>query len=311
MLRYILCLAYLTILLSCVHTNSSNKVQKSADKGGGSTRAAASTDSGSQCAPLKEKYGWPLDFSKISGLENATKLDIYSLQNLALNEHFEILNYIYNCKSVRISRLPSGYSAGRGKFGGKLLTSEIDLFWHGKIFFNSRNPKITLGKNRIHSFASGTTVPMANFVSRLVEEHPLVPDIETGANVVVLNYARSKTPDKTFVIEKALQYILVYDVMVAIEGEKDAEENYLFVGKTWKGKYATDGAFTADNPNELFAWYFLDFRKGAVEAQKRFEEENRLNTKPAIEEILAPLPSYESEVEQPGAFRPHLSEPGI
>ena len=51
----------------------------------------------------------------------------------------------------------------------------------------------------------------------------------------------------------------MYDAQVAVRGKYGP----IFIGKTWLGKYDKNGEFTAFDPNQTVAWYFLDFNDTA------------------------------------------------
>lgn len=211
------------------------------------------------------------------------EITIWSLQDLARQKKFDVLNDLFNNKGIKIDKLPEGYAAGAaarvlGGFGSGVLDSITGNSWKGKMFFPSENPRKSKGLNRIREGGligkSGPIKPMASFETELLDRDPLTP--ETKSNVVILNYAKPIT--KGYWQEKAISATPVYDVMVPIKGRNGT----VFVGKTWIGLYETDGSFTPQH--DRVAWFFLDFNKETLKLQM---EEHWDASK---EEILNPLP---------------------
>jgi SAM domain (Sterile alpha motif) len=135
--------------------------------------------------------------------------------------------------------------------------------WRGKVFFPSNNKSVSEGRNRIREFLAlprSPIVPMARFDTMLVDSDPLAPDARS--NVVVLNYAHPQT--RPYWLELVLSKVQVYDVQVAVLGKYGP----IFLGKTWLGNYDKDGQFTAFDPGQLIARYFLDFNDGAIKEQR-------------------------------------------
>ena len=209
-------------------------------------------------------------------------LTVWLLRRLAECNQFTTLNDLYNHHSLHLDALPSGYAAGAGakvfdlSLGAatSLLDGVTGNQWKGKMFFPSTNPRETRGMNRIKSLF-GPVVPMGSFVTKLIEKHPLIPDLESG-NVVLLNYAHPARKKDPPIQEKILEIVQVYDLMVAVPGKYGP----VFVGKTWLGNYSKkDGEFTAFDPNKLIAWYFLDFNAGALQQQLATDPDHFTETK--------------------------------
>lgn len=158
-------------------------------------------------------------------------LDIWKLKAMAEAGQFDELNDLFYNQGISLDRLPEGYAAGAaGKVLGspsKAVTKALDALtsesWRGKMFFPSTNPKISMGLNRIQLGLGLKIVPMASFVTRVLDvTHPtikmLVPKVKS--NVVILNYAHPVTKPY-YIQETLLTGIQVYDVMVAVQGVRD------------------------------------------------------------------------------------------
>jgi len=214
-------------------------------------------------------------------------ITIWSLQDMARQKKFDVLNDLFNNKGIKIDKLPEGYAAGAaarvmGGLGGEMLDSITGNSWKGKMFFPAENPRKSKGLNRIREGGlfgkSGAITPMASFETELLERDPLTP--EAKSNVVILNYAKPIT--KGYWQEKAINSVPVYDVMVPIKGRSGT----VFVGKTWIGLYEPDGSFTSQHAG--VAWFFLDFNNETLRLQK---EEHWDGSK---EVILNPLPKVKN-----------------
>jgi hypothetical protein len=207
-------------------------------------------------------------------------LTIELLQKLAECEQYDVLNNLYNHHSLHLDSLPVGYAAGKGakvfNVDNAPITSILDGVtgsqWKGKMFFPSRSGKETRGMNRIKSLF-GPVVPMGSFVSKLIDRHPYVPEVEPGRSLVLLNYAHPARKKGAPIQEKILEQVQVYDLMVAVPGKYGP----VFIGKTWLGQYSpVNGEFSAFDKSKLIAWYFLDYNQGALEHQAEvdhFKEE--------------------------------------
>jgi hypothetical protein len=214
-------------------------------------------------------------------------LTIWSLQELAQNKRFDVLNELFNNHGINLEKLPMGYAAGAGarvldidnSKTSELLDNLVGKSWRGKLFFFSDDPKKSMGLNRIKKTVLTKTsiTPMASFVTQLLDKHSLVP--EAKSNVVILNYAKPVT--KKYWQELALTQIQVYDVMVAVPGKYGP----VFIGKTWLGKYHKDRNFEANDKDKLMAWFFLDFSGKALEVQKAEHWEGGEK-----ETVMRPLP---------------------
>jgi len=123
-------------------------------------------------------------------------------------------------------------------------------------------------------------VPMARFDTMLLDSDSLAAD--ATSNVVVLNYAHLKT--RPYLQELILSKVQVYDVQVAVRGKYGP----IFLGKTWLGRYDEKGQFTAFDPGQLIARYFLDFNEGAIKEQ---QEEHWDGSE---EEFVDPMPHVEN-----------------
>lgn len=308
MKRYAVIIVSVMVLTSCVHTPPPSTQQKSNAGNVKVSRPESGEKLPTSCSVLEEEFGWPLNFAGLD-LGGENELGIYTLERLAKKENYRVLDYIFNCKSEYIKSLPSGYAAGTGSKSSlardvfaKFREDELKSLWHGKIFFQSENERMTVGKSRLYSRDQKKIIPMANFVSRLAETHPYVPEIASGANVITLNYSHLKTPRKKHHLETLLDDLQTYDVLVAI---KDSDKK-LYIGKTWKGKYdRSTTKFTADEPEKVIAWFFLDFSESGLAAQKKVEND-RQQGPPTPEVILSPVPLARDAVREKGAFNPGI-----
>jgi hypothetical protein len=228
-------------------------------------------------------------------------LTVQKLQDMAraaqTSGDFSELNKLFN-NGVSLNSLPTGYSAGKGvPFPvAKLNTLNLLLeaitgdHWRGKIFFAGTATE-SHGLNRISPLRKiGAPFrkyrPMAAFKTYL-----LTPDNLQGvftqpglvkdarSSFVALNYALPVTGGGDSPLEKFdvafIEGILarnipfvspVFDVMVAVPGKNGP----VYVGKTWVGKYDKKKQrtpFTATNPDQLIAYYFLDFNQATVDEQ--------------------------------------------
>lgn len=199
------------------------------------------------------------------------ELTIWKLQQVAQSGDFESLNKLFN-NGVSLDSLPVGYAAGaaarvmtaNGGFAIKFFDIFTESSWRGKIFFQSKDLRRSHGLNRIRrilTVESAPFVPMASFTTELLDRHPLTP--EATSRLVTLNYASPVS--KSYLPELLLTQIQVYDLMVAVPGKYGP----VYIGKTWLGKYNEHGQFIANNPNELLAWFFLDFNQAALDDQMK------------------------------------------
>ncbi len=308
MKRNILIFASMMALISCVHTPPPGAQSKPKAVNVNASKSESVEMLPASCSALEEEFGWPLNFAGLD-LGGDNELGIYTLERLAKKGNYRVLDYIFNCQSEYIKSLPSGYAAGTGSktsiardVFAKLTEDELKSLWHGKIFFQSENERMTVGKSRLYSREKKKIIPMVNFVSRLAESHPYVPEIASGANVITLNYAHLKTPRKKHQLETLLNGLQTYDVLVAI---KDSDKK-LFIGKTWQGKYDRGTTkFTADEPEKVIAWFFLDFSESGLAAQKKIEND-RQQGPPTPEDLLSPVPLARDAVREKGAFNPGI-----
>lgn len=257
-------------VFSCAHTTKTTTTATAIVGGTTANRVIATDDADPQytCKGIKSLEIKP------------EILTIELLQKLAECEEYEILNDLYNNKSVHLDSLPVGYAAGKGakvfNVNSDLITDVLDMFtgsqWKGKMFFPSQSGRESRGLNRIKQFL-GPVKPMGSFVTKLIDSHAYVPEVQSGHSLVLLNYAHPARKKKTPIQERLLEKIQVYDLMVAVPGKY----GHVYVGKTWLGRYHSEtGEFTANDPSKLIAWYFLDYNKGALEHQAQvsdFKEE--------------------------------------
>ncbi len=215
-------------------------------------------------------------------------LTIWTLQKMANDNKLDVLNCLFNHKSIAITGLPIGYAAGTAGrvFDIPLLSGPTGFAWKGKIFFPSEDPTISKGLNRIRHYL-GRYKPTASFVTRLVPSHPLVEgQINAGKPIVVLNYT-DPISEKKYNVESFLKKIQVYDLMVPVPGKN----GHIYIGKTWRGKYnKKTKVFNVYDPNELTAWFFLDFSQAALD-----EQEERQVDKSEDEVYIDVLPTVEKE----------------
>lgn len=239
-------------------------------------------------------------------------LTVWTLQRMAQAKQFKQLDDLFN-DGLTMDALPVGLAAGAGvplldsanalipkvldylsidstyfKVDSKQLILDasdnlVGLNWRGKVFFPSNNGSVSEGRNRIRkslTLLRSPIVPMARFDTMLLDSDPLAPD--STSNVVILNYAHPQT--RPYVQELILTKVHVYDVQVAVRGKYGP----IFLGKTWLGKYDKEGKFTAFDPGQLIARYFLDFNEGALEEQREEHWDG------SDEEFLDPVPHVEN-----------------
>jgi len=216
----------------------------------------------------------------------ADGLTVWVLHEMAQRKQFDELDDLFN-NGLTMNSLPVGLAAGAAArvldINNKLIADALDSLtgrnWRGKVFFPSNNRTVSEGRNRMKSsllLPRSPVVPMAKFVTKLLDSHPLAPDAKS--NLVILNYADLKT--KPYLQEEVLAKVPVYDVQVAVKGKYGP----VFIGKTWLGKYDKQGEFTASNPDKLIAWYFIDFNEGALREQREKHWDG------SEEEFIDPLP---------------------
>ena len=88
-------------------------------------------------------------------------------------------------------------------------------------------------------------------------------------------------------MEALLNKIQVYDLMVPVPGKNGD----VYIGKTWRGRYnKKTKVFEVYNPNELTAWFFLDFSQAALN-----EQEDRQVDKSEDEVYIKVLPIIKKE----------------
>jgi len=217
-------------------------------------------------------------------------LTIWALQKMADEKRLDELEDLFK-NGLRMNALPVGYAAGAAarvfdvdnKPIAEALSHLTGKNWRGKVFFTSNDKSVSEGRNRIRESllrAQSPIVPMAKFVTRLLDSHPLAPGV-TG-NVVILNYADLRT--RPYVQERALTMVPVYDVQVAVRGQYGP----VFIGKTWLGKYDKQGEFTTSHPDRIIAWYFLDFNDDAIREQRKNHWDG------SDEELLDPIPHVDN-----------------
>src|SRR5262245_33224062 len=217
-------------------------------------------------------------------------LTVWTLSEMAQQKRFDELNDLFN-NGLTMNALPVGLAAGAAArvldIGNKTIADALDALsgrnWRGKVFFPSTDRTVSKGRNRIRAslvLPRAPIVPMAKFDTRLLDSHPLAP--QAKSNVVILNYADPQT--RPYWQEMALSKVPVYDVQVAVKGKYGP----VFIGKTWLGKYDTQGNFTASNPDKLIAWYFIDFNDGALKEQQAQHWDG------SDEEFLDPMPLVEA-----------------
>ena len=239
-------------------------------------------------------------------------LTVWTLQKMAQEKQFNELDDLFN-HGLTMDALPVGLSAGTGiptlDFGRNLVPKALDYLsihstsfkldtkqlvhnaldylvgrnWRGKVFFPSNNKSVSEGRNRMRESLTRSRspiVPMARFDTMLLDSDSLAAD--ATSNVVVLNYAHLKT--RPYLQELILSKVQVYDVQVAVRGKYGP----IFLGKTWLGRYDEKGQFTAFDPGQVIARYFLDFNEGALKEQ---QEEHWDGSE---EEFLDPMPHVEN-----------------
>jgi hypothetical protein len=228
---------------------------------------------------------------------------VWTLQKMAQEKQFSELDDLFN-KGLTMDTLPVGLAAGTGvplldffdvltihsryfKIDSKQLVHDalehiVGRNWRGKVFFPSKNRSVSEGRNRIKEsllLPRSPVVPMARFDTMLLDSDPLAAD--ATSNVVVLNYAHPQT--RPYWLELILTKVQCYDVQVAVPGKYGP----IFIGKTWLGTY-NNGQFTAFDPGQLIARYFLDFNDGAIKEQREEHWDG------SDEEFVAPMPYVEN-----------------
>ncbi len=239
-------------------------------------------------------------------------LTVWTLQKMAEEKQSKELDDLFN-NGLAMDALPVGLAAGAGvplldsasplipkvleylsinstylKLDSKqavhdALHSLVGRNWRGKVFFPSNNRRASEGRNRMRkslTLPRSPIVPMARFDTMLLDSDPLAPD--ATSNVVILNYAHPQT--RPYIQELILTKVPVYDVQVAVRGKYGP----IFLGKTWLGRYDKEGKFTAFDPRQLIARYFLDFNEGALKEQREEHWDG------SDEEFIDPLPHVES-----------------
>jgi hypothetical protein len=219
-------------------------------------------------------------------------LTVWTLQEMVREKQFKEMDDLFN-NGLSMDTLPVGLAAGVGipllDSGSNLVPKMLDCLtihstyfkidskqlvhdaleylvgqnWRGKIFFPSIDKTASEGRNRIRAsliLPHSPIVPMARFETRLLDSDPLAPD--ATSNIVILNYAHPKT--RPYLQELILSKVQVYDLQVAVRGKYGP----IFIGKTWFGTYDADGKFTAFDPDQVIARYFLDFNEGALNEQR-------------------------------------------
>jgi hypothetical protein len=220
----------------------------------------------------------------------ADGLTVWVLRDMAQKKQFDELNDLFN-NGLTMNSLPVGLAAGAAArvfdLNNKLIAEALDALtgknWRGKVFFPSKNKRVSEGRNRIKArlvVPNSPIVPMCKFDTMLLDSHPLVP--EAKSNVVILSYPDPRT--RPYWQELACMKVQVYDIQVAVKGKYGP----VFIGKTWLGKYDKQGEFTASNPDKLIAWYFLDFNDGALKEQQEQHWDG------SNEEFLDPIPLVEN-----------------
>ncbi|RYZ83851.1 MAG: hypothetical protein EOP04_19155 [Proteobacteria bacterium] len=237
-------------------------------------------------SPAPSEQRVPAQQSQIA-VPNSSDITIWTLQQLARDKRYDVLNELFTNHGLAISQLPQGYAAGAAArvldMPGPLADSRLEILtsksWRGKIFFPSTNPRKSRGLNRIRQGVIKTAgiVPMASFTTEVLDSDPLTP----GAHHLVnLNYANPVTQGKYWQ-EKVLKLnTQVYDLMVPVQGKYGV----VYIGKTWLGNYDKQGVFTARYPDNLIAWFFLDFNPQALDIQQAQYWDGSKETK------LDPLP---------------------
>jgi hypothetical protein len=216
-------------------------------------------------------------------------LTVWVLQKMAQEQQVEALDKLFN-SGLNMNSLPVGLAAG---VGVPLLTQNRTIAealeyltgrnWKGKVFFGSNDKTVSEGRNRIREslVRSGSRiVPMAKFVTKLMDSHPLTPDAKS--NVVILNYKDPQT--RPYWAERLVAMVQVYDVQVAVKGKYGP----IYIGKTWLGRYDSKGEFIPSEPTRIIARYFLDFNEGAL------KEQHEEHWDGSEEDILDPLPHVEN-----------------
>ena len=217
-------------------------------------------------------------------------LTVWELKKMAQEGRFSELDDLFD-NGLTMNALPVGMAAGTPfplvVSGATKLLEWVESFteknWRGKVYFSSNDKSVTQGRNRVRKslvLPHSPIVPMMKFTSKLVDSDGLAPGAKS--NLVILTYSDPLT--KPYVQELVALKVQFYDVMVAVKGKYGP----VFVGKTWLGKYAMNGAFTPNDPNKLIARYFLDFNEGALKEQLESHWDG------SEEELLDPLPHIDN-----------------
>ena len=241
-------------------------------------------------APVQERLkGYDHDDP---GLKTGTGgLTVWELKKMAEEGRFSELDNLFD-NGLTMNALPVGLAAGapfpllvdRGnKLIAECLDSLTDRNWRGKVYFSSNDKRVTQGRNRVRKslvLPHSPFVPMMKFTSTLVDSDPLAS--RAKSNLVILTYSDPLT--KPYMQELLALKVQFYDAMVAVKGKYGP----VFVGKTWLGKYGTTGNFTATDPDNLVARYFLDFNEGALREQRDSHWDG------SEEELFDPLPHVDN-----------------
>ena len=152
-------------------------------------------------------------------------LTIWALQDMAQEKRFEELDGLFN-DGITMNALPVGICAGTAArvfdTDNKLISELLDYItgknWRGKVFFISKNNRVSEGRNRIREsllIPNSRIVPMAKFDTMLLGSHPLAP--RAKSSVVILNYFDPLT--RPYLLERLVSKIPVYDIQVAVPGK--------------------------------------------------------------------------------------------
>jgi hypothetical protein len=284
------------------------------------TKATQDTKGSNRSAKVKHKARKPNRLATIRRYSHGDPslrtgkggLTVWKLQKMAQRKQFDELDDLFN-NGLTMDALPVGLAAGTGvpmlDFGSSIIPRVLDYLtihskyfkveskqlvddalsylvgrnWRGKVFFPSNNKNVSEGRNRIRKFLKlphSPIVPMARFDTMLLDRDPLAAD--ATSNVVVLNYARPQT--RPYWQELVLSKVQVYDVQVAVRGKYGP----IFLGKTWLGTYDKKGQFTAFDPDQLIARYFLDFNDDAIKQQRKKHWDG------SDEEFVDPMPHVDN-----------------
>ena len=277
----------------------SRKLSRKRKAGNPATKATRKTKGPNRSAKVKHKTRKPNRLVTVPRYSHGDPslrtgeggLTVWTLQEMAQGKQFSELDDLFN-KGLTMDALPVGLAAGIGvplldfsslipkaldyltihsryfKIDSKQLVHDaleyiVGRNWRGKVFFPSNNRSVSEGRNRIKeslTLPRSPIVPMARFDTMLLDSDPLAAD--ATSNVVVLNYAHPQT--RPYWLELILTKVPCYDVQVAVRGKYGP----IFLGKTWLGTYDENGQFTAFDPGQLIARYFLDFNDGAIKEQR-------------------------------------------